>query len=321
MAEDLDSLRTDKRSLHHLVEQLKQENRELGERLRERAGELQSSAMEADRCRLQLQETQARVEDLRGEIGELKAEKSRAAHKADLLDDENSNLRKEIFMLKKLMLEYDRREMQAERIHTVAGGPRPLGDPRDYSGRSSPQADPHPGREEANRERGPRYNSANDLRAIYLLNAAREAQPPPAPHPDPPRHSSPRLPRAVHQPEAGGSANILTWNNPYEGSGGLSSGPRPPRAQAERQRAAAQRSAGRPGSPAAGRLVQRSQARRFFAARQSLRRRRAQSLDGFGRQETRLALLLAARSPAQPAGPRASQAPTQACQPVASTDA
>ncbi len=174
--------------------------------------------MAADRCKLLLQESQAKLEDLRSENSELKAEKSRVAHKADLLDDENGNLRKEIFMLKQLMLEYDRREMQAARVKTAASGSRGLPDHLDFSSHSSLQPDPGPARDDPDRDRVTRFNSACDLRSIYLLNAAKQlqcAQPGP---PEPPRFSSPRQPRSIYSPEAGTRSNILTWNNPYEGT-------------------------------------------------------------------------------------------------------
>lgn len=213
MAADLDALRADKRAAQQLVEQLRQENRELAGRLRDVQTEALDATGEAERCRLQLAESQARLDALRAENSELRAEKSRAAHKAGLLDDENGNLRREIFALKQLMLEYDRREMLAERSRLSTRHPP---DFLDLSSYSSQMHDAHPPDDPA-RDPAPRIGSASDLRAAHLLAAARRAQPAPLLQ-DQPRFASPRLPRSINSPGLAERSNILTWNQPYEGT-------------------------------------------------------------------------------------------------------
>ena len=68
--------------------------------------------MDSDKAKGSVSELYSRIEEYKIENSSLKYEKEKISHKLDLINEENANLRNEVYMLKKLMLEYDKREMK-----------------------------------------------------------------------------------------------------------------------------------------------------------------------------------------------------------------
>lgn len=144
-----------------------------------------------------------RLDEARIEVSGTKSEREKLYHKIDLLNEENSNLRNEVYMLKKLLLEYDRRD-----LHLTSAGLTQLANDHTPTRESLSKRGydrPAEGLDSDQAQRGLRRSNASRVQVQTVapeysiqVAAKREFRSPP---------------RNVQ-----GQTNILTWNQPYEGN-------------------------------------------------------------------------------------------------------
>ena len=189
-------MREEKRILNHSNGDLTEQKRNMIDKMREFEFQISKLSSENQSQNEHLRGTQIRLDEAKVENNGNKLEREKLYHKIDLLNEENSNLRNEVYMLKKLLLEYDKRE-----IHLVNNGM--TGSVQE----STPVRQNNMRRGQVTNDTDSQYQSGTNERGTlrqepmfdnYIGDSKREYK------------SPPRL--------AGRQTNILTWNQPYDGS-------------------------------------------------------------------------------------------------------
>lgn len=117
MNAEITNLRSDKSRLESSVHDIKRQLDSSEKDHRAILGELQKSQLKEESLRAQLHQTTERMQDSREELFMLKQDKEKLFGKVDHLLYENENLRSEVFMMKKIMLEMEKRDMHISSAH------------------------------------------------------------------------------------------------------------------------------------------------------------------------------------------------------------
>ena len=108
---DIASLKKDKSYLEQSVTDLRKQVENSDKEARVAANEVQKAQFREEALRNQVTQAQDRFQEARDEISLLKQEKGKLFNKVDHILYENENLRSEIFMMKKIMIEIEKRDM------------------------------------------------------------------------------------------------------------------------------------------------------------------------------------------------------------------
>lgn len=112
MKAELTVTRGEKNRAEQEVSYLKRENESIERDLRARENEIQKLDSKDENTKTLIQQNHERMHELKDENHMLKQDKDKMSTKIDQLLYENENLRNEIFMLKKIMLEVEKRDLQ-----------------------------------------------------------------------------------------------------------------------------------------------------------------------------------------------------------------
>lgn len=94
------------------VSDLRKQVDDLGKESRQTTTELQKYQIKEESLKNQLVQAQDRIYESREEIFQLKQDKEKVFNKLDHLHYENENLRSEVFMMKKILLEVEKRDLR-----------------------------------------------------------------------------------------------------------------------------------------------------------------------------------------------------------------
>lgn len=109
---EMASIKSEKSALEKTAADLRHQIESLERELRQTTADLQRSQLREEAVKGQLAQVQERVQDWKEEVTMLKHEKEKLFGKLDHLLFDNESLRNEVFMVKKMMLSIEKREMQ-----------------------------------------------------------------------------------------------------------------------------------------------------------------------------------------------------------------
>jgi len=199
---ELDGLKEEKRNALRLIEELRDDKDRLVDRLKDTEMQLSRTGIDSEKNRAMLVEQSARLEEYRIDNMSMKHEKEKLYHKIELLTEESNNLRNEVYMMKKLLLEYDKREIQMVGSATKPSMPQSLASPTFQNEPSSQTRD-----KTLDRLTPPRDRPQRGAVPTFPVDKSRaEAM------------VSPGKNRSFLSPgrNAGSVPNPLTWGQPYD---------------------------------------------------------------------------------------------------------
>lgn len=203
---ELQNLKEDRRISSHTADDLLEQRRSAQDKLKDSEYQISRLLSEQQANREQLNEMHLRIEEGKLENNSIKQEREKVYYKIDLLNEENSNLRNEVYMMKKLMLEYDKRS-----IHHQSPG----------TGNNMGYLEHTP-----NREHNPRFNRSDDFDRESEYPERRDQQTKESEKPSSAWNSRAQGQRDFRSPSrpTEGKGNILTWNQPYDSRSKLTIG-------------------------------------------------------------------------------------------------
>lgn len=113
-------MKADKRRLEQESNDFKREAENLDKEVRTKEAELHRAEYREESLKAQMQQAIDRVHDAKEEIHIMKQDKEKLFGKLDHLLYENENLRSEIFMMKKIQLEVEKRDLHVTTERSIS---------------------------------------------------------------------------------------------------------------------------------------------------------------------------------------------------------
>ena len=121
---EIASLRKDKGYLDQTVADLKKQVDGFDKDARQQSTEVQRLQLREEAIKIQVNQAQDRAQESREEIFILKQDKEKLFNKLDHLLYENENLRSEVFMMKKIQIEVEKRDLHFSSVSPTNRDPR-----------------------------------------------------------------------------------------------------------------------------------------------------------------------------------------------------